>query len=92
MYGMPTGVAVSAVVENGPAAQAGMLAGDIITGFDGRTITGMSQLQDVLQYYAAGETVEVTVQRTDQGEYKEQTVSVTLGSASDAQTATTQRE
>ena len=92
MYGMPTGVAVSAVVEDGPAAQAGMLAGDIITGFDGRTITGMSQLQDVLQYYAAGETVEVTVQRTDQGEYKEQTVSVTLGSASDAQTATTQRE
>ena len=92
MYGMPTGVAVSAVVEDGPAAQAGMLAGDIITGFDGRTITVMSQLQDVLQYYAAGETVEVTVQRTDQGEYKEQTVSVTLGSASDAQTATTQRE
>lgn len=91
MYGMPTGVAVSAVVEDGPAAQAGMLAGDIITGFDGRTITGMSQLQDVLQYYAAGETVEVTVQRTDQGEYKEQTVSVTLGSASDAQTETMQK-
>ena len=91
MYGMPTGVAVSAVVEDGPAAQAGMLAGDIITGFDGRTITGMSQLQDVLQYYASGETVEVTVQRTDQGEYKEQTVSVTLGSASDAQTETMQK-
>ena len=91
MYGMPTGVAVSAVVEGGPAAQAGMLAGDIITGFDGRTITGMSQLQDVLQYYASGETVEVTVQRTDQGEYKEQTVSVTLGSASDAQTETMQK-
>ena len=91
MYGMPTGVAVSAVVEDGPAAQAGMLAGDIITGFDGRTITGMSQLQDVLQYYAAGETVEVTVQRTDQGEYKEQTVSVTLGSASDAQTEIMQK-
>ena len=91
MYGMPTGVAVSAVLEDGPAAQAGMLAGDIITGFDGRTITGMSQLQDVLQYYASGETVEVTVQRTDQGEYKEQTVSVTLGSASDAQTETMQK-
>ena len=91
MYGMPTGVAVSAVVEDGPAAQAGMLAGDIITGFDGRTITGMSQLQDVLQYYASGETVEVTVQRTDQGEYKEQTVSVTLGSASDAQPETMQK-
>lgn len=85
MYGMPTGVAVSAVVENGPADQAGILAGDVITGFDGRSISSMSQLQDTLQYYASGETVDVTVQRADQGQYQEQTVSVTLGSASEAQ-------
>ena len=85
MYGMPTGVAVSAVVENGPSEQAGILAGDVITGFDGRSISSMSQLQDTLQYYASGETVDVTVQRADQGQYQEQTVSVTLGSASEAQ-------
>ena len=82
---MPTGVAVSAVVENGPADQAGILAGDVITGFDGRSISSMSQLQDTLQYYASGETVDVTVQRADQGQYQEQTVSVILGSASEAQ-------
>ena len=85
MYGMPTGVAVSEVVKDGPADKAGILAGDVITGFDGRSISSMSQLKDTLQYYASGETVDVTVQRSDQGQYKEQTVSVTLGSASEAQ-------
>ncbi len=72
MYGMPTGVAVSEVVKDGPADKAGILAGDVITGFDGRSISSMSQLKDTLQYYASGETVDVTVQRSDQGQYKEQ--------------------
>ena len=45
----------------------------------------MAQLQDVLQYYAAGETVDLVVQRSDNGEYQAQTLSITLGSADDAQ-------
>ena len=38
---------------------------------------------DKLSYYKSGETVEVTAQRTDNGEYKEQTFEVTLDSKSD---------
>ena len=72
------------VVENSPAAEAGIQQGDIITELDGRTITGMSQLQDTLQYYAAGETVDVVVQRSGNGGYEAQTLSITLGSAADA--------
>ena len=72
------------VVENSPAAEAGIQQGDIITELDGRTITGMSQLQDTLQYYAAGETVDVVVQRSGNGLYEAQTLSITLGSAADA--------
>lgn len=85
LYGIPTGVVVAEVVENGPADQAGVKKGDILTELDGRDISSMAQLQDVLQYYAAGEKVDLVVQRSDDGKYKEQTLSITLGSAKDAQ-------
>ena len=39
----------------------------------------MSQLQGVLEYYAAGSTVDVTVMRQSTGSYQEKTLSVTLG-------------
>ena len=84
-YGMPTGVAVSSVVKDGPADQAGVLKGDIITELDGRTVGSMEQLKDVLQYYASGETVKMKVQRTDNGKYQEKELTITLGSASEAQ-------
>ena len=85
LYGIPGGVIVSGVVENGPADQAGIQKGDVITELDGRSIGNMEQLQDVLQYYASGETVKVTVQIAQGGSYQEQEISVTLGAASDAQ-------
>lgn len=85
LYGVPSGVVVVDVVEDGPAAEAGMQKGDVITELDGRSISSMEQLQQVLQYYAAGEKVDVIVQRSDNGGYQEQTMSVTLGSAADAQ-------
>lgn len=85
LYGIPEGVIVSEVVENGPADQAGIQKGDVITELDGRSISNMEQLQDVLQYYASGETVKVTVQRQSDGSYQEKEISVTLGSAKDAQ-------
>ena len=85
LYGIPTGAVITEVVENGPADQAGVKKGDILTELDGRSISSMAQLQDVLQYYAAGETVDLVVQRSDNGEYQAQTLSITLGSADDAQ-------
>ena len=84
LYNIPAGVVVAQVVENSPAAEAGIQQGDIITELDGRTISSMSQLQDTLQYYAAGETVDVVVQRSGNGGYEAQTLSITLGSAADA--------
>lgn len=81
LYGIPEGVAVSEVVENGPADAAGIQKGDVITELDGRTISNIEQLQDTLQYYAAGETVKVTVERQENGSYQAEEVTVTLGSA-----------
>ena len=85
-FSIPAGVVVASVVEDGPAAQAGIQEGDIITELDGRSVSSIEGLQDTLQYYAAGETVDIGVQRADNGSYQEQTLSITLGSAQDAET------
>ena len=83
LYGIPTGVGVVAVEQSSPAEKAGIQQGDVITQFDGRAVANQQQLSDTLQYYKAGETVDVTLQRADNGKYAGQTVSVTLGSAKD---------
>ena len=84
LYGIPGGVFVLSVEEDGAAEKAGIKAKDIITELDGRSVANMEQLQDTLQYYAAGENISFTIQRADGGKYKAQTISVTLGSAKDA--------
>lgn len=78
-YNMPTGVYVAQVTEGSAAEQAGIQMGDIITTFDGRTITSMEELSTRMQYYKAGDTVDVTIKRASEGAYVEQTISVTLG-------------
>lgn len=79
-YNMPKGVYIAQVQEGSAAAAAGLQVGDIITKFDGKQITSMAELKDLLQYYEAGATVEIVVQYGDRGGYVEETVNVTLGS------------
>ena len=80
MFDMPEGVFVSSVNTGEAADNAGIRKGDIITGFDGQTVTGRDDLNDKMKYYAAGETVDITIARAQNGQYVEQTVQVTLGS------------
>ncbi len=86
-YGMPQGVYVASVTEDGAAANAGIQTGDIITGLDGISLTSIDTLRDRLQYYAAGETVEVTLERNNGNGYEEMNVVVTLDNASDQDSA-----
>ena len=80
MYNMPTGVYVKEVMSGGGDEKAGLTKGSIITGFEGSSISGMSSLQEQLQYYKAGEEVTLTVQIPDKnGEYTEKDIKVTLG-------------
>lgn len=80
MYNMPTGVYVKEVMSGGGAEKAGLTKGSIITGFEGSSISGMSSLQEQLQYNKAGEEVTLTVQIPDKnGEYTEKDIKVTLG-------------
>ena len=80
MYNMPAGAFITEVTEGGAADNAGIKKGDIIVKLDGQKVSGKDDLVDKLQYYEAGETIEVVISRANSGEYKEQTVEVTLGS------------
>jgi len=77
-YDMPVGIYLKSVLPGCAAEKAGLKKGDILTKFDGVSVTSYDSLRDRLQYYEAGETIEVTVQSPDDGEYTEKTVSVTL--------------
>lgn len=80
-YGIPQGVLVAEVTPGGAAEQAGVIAGSVITKFDGTSVSTIEELRSLLQYYAAGETVDMVVKIADNGEYVEKTVSITLGKA-----------
>ncbi|MCC8028700.1 MAG: trypsin-like peptidase domain-containing protein [Lachnospiraceae bacterium] len=87
MYGVPEGVYVASVIEGGAAEKAGIQTGDIITSLGGTTVSSISDLQDMLKYYAAGETVEVIVQRNSGSGYESVTLTVTLDNASEQDTS-----
>ena len=79
IYGIPQGVFVSKVTEDGPAADAGITKNMVITEFDGKTITSIDQLVELLQYYEPKEKIDVIVAVQDGNEYKEKTFTVKLG-------------
>lgn len=87
VYGVPEGVLVRGVTAGGAADEAGITAKTIITEFEGKTVTSMEQLVDMLSYYEPGEEVELTVEVPSDGGYKEDTVKVTLGKSEDTQKA-----
>lgn len=79
MYNVPSGALITYVEEGGAAYSAGLQARDIIMEFDGQAVSGKEDLAEKLQYYAAGETVEVVVARAENGQYVEKTIQVTMG-------------
>ncbi|MCI8597204.1 MAG: trypsin-like serine protease [Lachnospiraceae bacterium] len=86
-YDMPVGIYLKSVVKGCAADNAGLQKGDILTKFDGITVTSYDSLRERLQYYEAGETVEVTVQSPNGAEYQEKTVTVTLNSKEEVDAA-----
>ena len=79
MYNMPAGAFVIETIPNEPAEQCGIRKGDIIVKLDGQKVSGRDDLIDKLDYYKAGETVEIVISRSANGEYGETTLEVTLG-------------
>lgn len=78
-FGMPRGVYVYKILDDGAASKSDLREKDIITKFDGETVRSMANLQELLTYYEGGDTVTLTVQSLENGQYVERSVDVTLG-------------
>lgn len=70
----PHGALVSKVLENGPAAQGGLMEGDVITAFNGHSIERSAELPHFVGRVAAGSQAKVNIVRN--GERKVLTLKV----------------
>lgn len=70
-------------LQESPAKTAGIMKNDIITKFDGQSVSSAEELASLVKYYEKGSTVDITVQRLENGAYTEKTITVTLGSKQD---------
>lgn len=77
-FGMPKGVYVYKITEGGAASKSDLREKDIITKFDGSSVNSMEDLQKMLTYYEGGDTVTLTVQSLENGQYVERQVEITL--------------
>ena len=80
--GYPEGACVYEVKAGSAAEAAGIVKGDVITECDGQSIDSLTELQNALSYYKAGDTLTLKVQRLESGEFVEHTVEVTLSGKS----------
>ena len=83
-YGYPAGIYVSMVARGSAAERAGLVQGDIITGFNGEAISTMEELQEKLEACMPGDQVTLTIQRqTGRSSFTESELSTILGSKAD---------
>ena len=74
--GYPAGVVVAGVTTGGPAANAGIKSGDIITAINGNAITSYNELSDAISKCSVGDKLTVTVYRSG----RSTDITVTVGS------------
>lgn len=85
-YGIPQGIYITSIDGDSPLKKLGITVNSVITHFDGIRVTSISNLENRLKYYAAGESVEITVQVIEGNAYVERTFEVTLGAAAEHST------
>jgi serine protease Do len=79
----PRGALVAGVDDKGPAAAAGILAGDVILSLDGQTVDEHHALPRIVADEPVGKSVDVVVLRDG----KQQTIKATLGRLEEAEAA-----
>ena len=81
-FSMPKGLYVYSVVKDSAADKSGIKAGDVITAIDGRAISTMEELKNILSYKKYDTEIEVTYSTLGNAGYKENTITVKLGKKS----------
>ena len=76
---IPIGVYVAGVEQDSPAMNSGIQAGDIITEINGKEITSVEEIQEMLLKFSRDQVIRVIVMRQGREGYKEIECSVTLG-------------
>ncbi len=77
-YGIPVGVYVSVVSDTGAAYKAGIKQGDVIVAIDGTTVETIEEVQSIVNNTKSGTKITVTIERSNDGEYEEKDIDVTL--------------
>lgn len=78
-YGLPVGVSVKEIVKDGPADKAGIKQYDVILKVDGQSVKTVEDINNILQYFKAGEKVKIVVSTNEGNGNEEKEVEVTLG-------------
>ena len=63
-YGFPNGAVVLSVDEEGPAEEAGIRRGDIITEFNGKAVESATLLKEMISECESGQTIKVKIYRS----------------------------
>ncbi len=79
-FSMPQGIFVAQVYSGTGAEAAGLVRGNIVVAFDGVTIQNQEELTKQMQYYKAGESVEITIMVNSANGYQQKNMTVTLSS------------
>lgn len=77
--GVPRGAYVTRVEMESPAMLAGIQVGDVITSVNDNDITSFGNYCNQLMKFEPGDTVELTVMRQSQDQYREMKFSIVLG-------------
>ncbi len=80
--GVEKGVGVHEVVEDSPAAKAGLQAGDVIVQVDGKEVSEPAELQKKISAFQPGQKVAISYM--SYGEKKKKSATVTIGNLADA--------
>ncbi len=91
-FDLPEGIFVAQVYKGTGAERAGLKRGDIITAFNGVEVRNQEELNGQMEYFKAGETVEITVMQNTGAGYQGKQVELVLSSLKQLNESSQQEE